>query len=409
MFAMHEISFLGHKISTQGLAPGPDKIQAIQQWPTPTSFTTLRAYSGLTGYYHHFVHFYAKIASSLTNILKLKTFQWSEAAQEAFQQLKSTMQDLIMLALPDFEFFSLYQQSLRHQCQPFSDLYPGLLHDMLIDLHPSSLDGDMLSDLVGRYPEYFIVSPRDLRGRVFWSFCGKSGKGGPNMKFGDTPSTPSVRWDYAQRNGASDAGARLSTPSVLETFGEVLSEKNEVPRAVVVPCVRYVGLNGLRPWIKSFMDVPSDKFGISGESMVRESASSVQSFGSGKLVDCELLYDCMLCAHGCWTGVGLRRVVLCVVGQDTQGGPVVPKAQRAVRICCRPQEGGPDVPRLGEWTRPTEGPVRADQSYCRLREWTRCIEGPERADQSHCRVDVLQETMARQRRDRTAPHVYVVM
>ena len=95
-----------------------------------------------------------------------------------------------------------------------------------------------------------------------------------------------------------------------------------------------------------------------------------------------------LCSHGCWTGVGLRRVLLCAVGQDTQGGPVVLKAQRAVRIGCRPQEGGPDVPRLGEWTRPTEGPVRADQSYCRLREWTRCIEGPERADQSHCRVDV---------------------
>ena len=37
----------------------------------------------------------------------------------------------------------------------------------------------------------------------------------------------------------------------FQTFGEVLSEKNEVPRAVVVPCVRYIGLNGLRPWIKS--------------------------------------------------------------------------------------------------------------------------------------------------------------
>ena len=45
----------------------------------------------------------------------------------------------------------------------------------------------------------------------------------------------------------------------FQTLGEVLSEKNEVPRAVVVPCVRYVGLNGLRPWIKIFMDVPSDK------------------------------------------------------------------------------------------------------------------------------------------------------
>ncbi|CAI9294236.1 unnamed protein product [Lactuca saligna] len=54
-------------------------------------------------YYHRFVPFYAKIAAPLTNILKLKTFEWSTSAQEAFQQLKSTMQDLITLALPDFE------------------------------------------------------------------------------------------------------------------------------------------------------------------------------------------------------------------------------------------------------------------------------------------------------------------
>ena len=73
---------------------------------------------------------------------------------------------------------------------------------------------------------------------------------------------------------------------------------------------------------------------------------------------CDLLdrFDWMLyvieclCAHGCWTGVGLRRDLLCAVGQRTQGGPVILKAQRAVRIGCRPQEGGPDVPRLGEWT-----------------------------------------------------------
>ncbi|CAH1428204.1 unnamed protein product [Lactuca virosa] len=100
---MHEISFLGHKISANGVAPEPDKIQSIQQWPQPTSFTTLRAYLKLTGYYRRFVPFYAKIDAPLTNILKLKTFEWSTSTQEAFQQIKSAMQDLIMLSLPDFE------------------------------------------------------------------------------------------------------------------------------------------------------------------------------------------------------------------------------------------------------------------------------------------------------------------
>ena len=37
----------------------------------------------------------------------------------------------------------------------------------------------------------------------------------------------------------------------FQTFGEVLSDKNEVPRVVVIPCMSYIGLNGLRPWTNS--------------------------------------------------------------------------------------------------------------------------------------------------------------
>lgn len=72
VFGVHEISFLGYKISGLGVAPEPDKIQSIQQWPTPNSFTTLRAFLGLTGYYRKFVKGYAQIASSLTDLLKKK-------------------------------------------------------------------------------------------------------------------------------------------------------------------------------------------------------------------------------------------------------------------------------------------------------------------------------------------------
>ncbi|GJT97471.1 ty3-gypsy retrotransposon protein [Tanacetum coccineum] len=97
-----DISFLGHQILGQGVSPKAEKIAAIQQWPQPTSFTTIRAFLGLTGYYRQFVQHYAQIAAPLTNILKMKEFKWTEDADAAFKKLKKHMQQLITLALPNF-------------------------------------------------------------------------------------------------------------------------------------------------------------------------------------------------------------------------------------------------------------------------------------------------------------------
>ncbi|GKD95410.1 ty3-gypsy retrotransposon protein, partial [Tanacetum coccineum] len=102
VFGVTDISFLGHRISGQGVSPEAEKIAAIQQWPQPSSFTTIRAFLGLTGYYRCFVPHYAHIAAPLTDILKLKEFKWTDKADAAFKELKSNMQQLITLALPNF-------------------------------------------------------------------------------------------------------------------------------------------------------------------------------------------------------------------------------------------------------------------------------------------------------------------
>ncbi|GJS67859.1 ty3-gypsy retrotransposon protein [Tanacetum coccineum] len=102
VFGVTDISFLGHRISGQGVSPEAEKIAAIQQWPQPSSFTTIRAFLGLTGYYRRFVPHYAHIAAPLTDILKLKEFKWTDKADAAFKELKSNMQQLITLALPNF-------------------------------------------------------------------------------------------------------------------------------------------------------------------------------------------------------------------------------------------------------------------------------------------------------------------
>lgn len=80
----------------------PTKIEAMVQWPTPSNFTELRGFLGLTGYYRRFVQNFGIMAKPLTNLLKRKTFVWDDITQKSFEALKLAMTTTPVLALPTF-------------------------------------------------------------------------------------------------------------------------------------------------------------------------------------------------------------------------------------------------------------------------------------------------------------------
>lgn len=84
------------------MAADPEKIVAVKQWPQPRNITSLRGFLGLTGYYRRFVEGYGRIARPLTDLLKKGEFKWSEKALNAFEKLKTSMTQLPVLILPNF-------------------------------------------------------------------------------------------------------------------------------------------------------------------------------------------------------------------------------------------------------------------------------------------------------------------
>jgi hypothetical protein len=102
-FAQTEISYLGHIISSQGVATDPNKISIVASWPVPKSVKDLRSVSGLAGYYRKFVKHFGIISRPLTYLIKKHTcFLWTTAHSAACEALKQALISAPVLAIPNF-------------------------------------------------------------------------------------------------------------------------------------------------------------------------------------------------------------------------------------------------------------------------------------------------------------------
>ena len=91
-FFVPSVSYLGHKIDGEGLHPLPDKVQAIQEAPSPTNVQELKAYLGLLTYYTRFLPNMSTVLSPLYRLLQ-KDVKWRWTADE--NQAFSASKDLL--------------------------------------------------------------------------------------------------------------------------------------------------------------------------------------------------------------------------------------------------------------------------------------------------------------------------
>ncbi|WVZ14926.1 hypothetical protein V8G54_012492 [Vigna mungo] len=85
-FGLPQVDYLGHTVSGLGVAMDTSKLQAVMDWPGPTSLKQLRGFLGLTGFYRRFIKNYAVTPS----------------AYATFEQLKLAITQAPVLAMPDF-------------------------------------------------------------------------------------------------------------------------------------------------------------------------------------------------------------------------------------------------------------------------------------------------------------------
>jgi len=101
-FGVILVGYLGHLISSEGVVVDPAKIQAVQNWPVPTSPKGVRGFLGLASYYRKFVRGFGIIAAPLTKLLTKDGFCWYEDSLLAFNKLKQALISPPELRLPNF-------------------------------------------------------------------------------------------------------------------------------------------------------------------------------------------------------------------------------------------------------------------------------------------------------------------
>lgn len=98
---MNSITFLGHVVFGDGISVDPHKIEAVVNWPRPTTVTEVRSFLGLAGYYRRFVEGFSTIAMPLTQLTRKGVpFEWTAPHEDAFQELKRRLVEAPILTVP---------------------------------------------------------------------------------------------------------------------------------------------------------------------------------------------------------------------------------------------------------------------------------------------------------------------
>ena len=109
------MAFLGHIVSSEGITVDPAKIEANSNWSRPNNTSKIRSFLGLAGYYRRFVEGFSRIAMPLTQLTrKNQKFQWTDACEKSFQELKQRLVSAPILTVPSgSEGFVIYSDASK--------------------------------------------------------------------------------------------------------------------------------------------------------------------------------------------------------------------------------------------------------------------------------------------------------
>ena len=145
------VDFLGHVIGGDGIRPDPCKVNAVVNWPQPSTITELRSFLGLANFYRKFMKDYSKTVAPLNDLLKkgASLEQWSTQHDAAFTSVKT-----LLTTSPTLVPFSRNAHTIVH-CDASEEAIGAVLtQDHGGDYHPVAYESRKLTAAEKNYPTH---------------------------------------------------------------------------------------------------------------------------------------------------------------------------------------------------------------------------------------------------------------
>jgi len=103
-FGSTNVSFLGFRLTPEGILPGSDKLKAVRDAPPPANVHQIRQFLGLVNFFRNHVRNFARVSSPLTKLTR-KDVRWRGGplppeALQSYQELKTALCSNPIVAYP---------------------------------------------------------------------------------------------------------------------------------------------------------------------------------------------------------------------------------------------------------------------------------------------------------------------
>ena len=99
-FIAKEVKFLGFNLTEEGISPSQEKVEAIQNFPSPRNKKQLQSFLGVCNYYRKFQTNYSHLTAKFSKQLSSKEkWTWGAEQEEVLKLIKQKFVDTVILHL----------------------------------------------------------------------------------------------------------------------------------------------------------------------------------------------------------------------------------------------------------------------------------------------------------------------